>query len=202
MHELHQPRRNSEKCQIFKTLLSVPPPLGCLLLHQEKIMPVPNTVSLPSLPPLLPYAANRHSSVSIATLTLSTLLIPAQRSKSSAGLWAPMLPWQNLSAGVGSDVMVTGSVSTPSWAPTLTRCITSTIKILSCSQACNVSCPKSPTQQIKFSVTFLLSELQQKRESPENKKCLCNCASPHFCASSICNLCHFFAFSLPLPNCN
>lgn len=93
----------------------------------------------------------------------------------------------NLGAGVGSDVMVTGAVPTPGRAPTLTRCITSTIKTLGYSQACNVSSPKSPTQQIRFSVKFLLSELQRKRESPASKRCLCNCTGPHFCASSLCN---------------
>lgn len=64
-HAGASPRRNY-KCRIFETLLSIPPPLGCLLLHQGKILALPNTISLPPLPTsLLPYAANRQSSVSI-----------------------------------------------------------------------------------------------------------------------------------------
>lgn len=100
----------------------------------------------------------------------------------------------NLATGVGSNVVVTGAVPALSRAPTLTHCITSSIKILSYSQVCNVSCPKSPAQQIRLSVEFLLSGLQQQRASPANKKCLYNCASPHFRASSICNHLPFLCF--------
>lgn len=185
MHELHQPRRYYNKCHIFETLLC-PPASGLLIAPSGKNNACPKHC-LPSFPTSPPAVRSQQAQFSLHHYPDPLHpLHPRAAFKEQCWALGSHTAVANLGAGVGSDIMVTGSVPTPNQAPTLTRCITSPVKILSYSQVCNISCPKSPTQQIRFSVKFLLSELQQKRESPANKKCLCNCTSPHFCANSIC----------------
>lgn len=72
---------------------------------------------------------------------------------------------------------------------------TSPRKNLSYSQACNVLHPKSPTQQIKFSVKFVLSELQWKERAQQTKS-----VSPTVLVhTAFVIICSFFTFSLPFP---
>lgn len=137
MHELHQPRRNEEKCHSFKTLL----PLLFLLCGKPQ-----------------------HGG--------------GQR---QSGDW------------------ISASSQPSSYTYPLHH---SSIKTLRYSQVCNISCPKSPTQQIRCPVQFLSLHCSSRAQQTRSVSATTPAHAPVQAAPV--HICFFFFFAFPfsLPNCN